>query len=142
MARILGGDCTWLSGGGGITFDVKGILKDEEAEGRLRTEEVDVALSSKTPPTRGEVESCFDGSGSICEGGSKIEANGLAGMMGTVGKVGTLSSSALGDNAERIFPMVLDIISSSSESEESNPLASMIGLGEWKGDSKVGLGEL
>ena len=58
LARILGGDCTWLPGGGGITFDVKGILKDEEAEGRPRTEEVDVALSSKPPPTRGEVESC------------------------------------------------------------------------------------
>ena len=140
MARILGGDCTWLPSGGGITFDVKGTLKDEEPEGRPRTEDVD--LSSKLPPSRGEVESCFEGLGGICEGGSKIEANGLAGMRGAVGKVGSFSSSALGDNAERIFPMVLDIISSSSESEESNPLASMTGLGEWKGDSKEGLGEL
>ena len=62
--------------------------------------------------------------------------------MGTVGKEGPLSSSALGDSAERILPMVLDIISSSSESEESNPLASMTGLGDWNGDSNEGLGEL
>ena len=53
-----------------------------------------------------------------------------------------MSSSALGDNAERILPMVLDIISSSSESEESKPLASMTGLGDWNGESKEGLGEL
>lgn len=78
----------------------------------------------------------------VCEGGSNIDANGLGGIVGTVGKEGPMSSSALGDNAERILPMVFDIISSSSESEESNPLASMTGLGEWNGDSKEGRGEL
>ena len=95
------------------------------------------------------VDFLAEGTGSFCEescvvweGGSNIDANGRAGIVGTVGKEGPLSSSAFGDNAERIFPMVLDIISSSSESEESKPLASMTGLGDWNGDSNEGLGEL
>lgn len=58
------------------------------------------------------------------------------------GREVALSSSALGDRADRILPIVFDIMSSSSESDESNPVGSMTGLGELNGDSSVGFGEL
>ena len=75
---------------------------------------------------------------------SKMEEKevGAPDRLGTGGREVALSSSALGDRADRIFPIVFDIISSSSESDESNPVGSMTGLGELKGDSRVGLGEL